>query len=79
MSLTSFKRDLSRIKRKLGINFDKIDYERALERHNARFDILYAEKIAPVMDTLDKVIESLDESEIDPSYDYDSFLMIMTL
>jgi len=72
MSLISLKRDLSRIKRKLGFNFDKIDYERALERHNARFDILYAEKIAPIMDQLEEIIEELDESEIDSPYDHDS-------
>ena len=64
MSLTSLKRDITRIKRKLGINFDKIDYERALECHNARFDILYAEYHAPVFDELDGIMEGRDKSAI---------------
>jgi len=64
MSLHSLKRDIARIKRKEGINFEKIDYEHALERHNARLDILYAEYCAPSFDVLDAVIKELNKSGI---------------
>ena len=50
MSLNSLKRDIARIKRKKGIDFEKIDYELALERHRARLDILMAEKLADLFD-----------------------------
>ena len=72
MSLNSLNRDISRIKRKLGINFEKLDYERALERHYARFDILDEEQLASVFDLLESIEKELNEPKGNDPHDHDS-------
>ena len=58
MSLNSLKRDIARIKRKKGIDFEKIDYEQALARHRARLDILLADNQPDLLDKFEKFLVS---------------------
>jgi len=68
MSLTSLKRDIARIKRKKEIDFEKIDYELAIERHEARLQLLMAEKLADLFDEFDEFENCLASEE--PSRHY---------
>ena len=69
MSLTSLKRDIAKIKRKKEIDFEKIDYELAKKRHEARLKIMMAEELADIFDEIDEIEDCLASEE--PSrYDF---------